>query len=333
MNNTVGIIANPESGRDIRRLVSKASVFDNMEKVNIVERILTVLQILGIKKVLAMPETFGIVPAAVSALDTHLKMEVEYVPIRILGDWKDTFLAAKFMQNKVGAVIVIGGDGTNRVVSKAETDIPIMPISTGTNNVFPYMIEATIAAEAAAAIATGVVDKNEGAYRAKRLEIIQDGEVKDIALIDVAATTLSFIASKAVWKPEYLREIVASSCSPYNIGLSSIAGTIKEITPLEDKALYVEIGEGNLIKAPIAPGILKEIGVKNVKVLNLGESVKIKSTPSLLALDGEREFDAEKDTWIRVTRNGPWLIDYKKTLRIAAEKGFFGDGTQSFDSL
>jgi predicted polyphosphate/ATP-dependent NAD kinase len=34
----VGIIANPASGKDIRRLVAHASVFDNQEKRNIVRR-------------------------------------------------------------------------------------------------------------------------------------------------------------------------------------------------------------------------------------------------------------------------------------------------------
>ena len=37
---TVGIIANPASGKDIRRLVAHASVFDNNEKINIVRRVL-----------------------------------------------------------------------------------------------------------------------------------------------------------------------------------------------------------------------------------------------------------------------------------------------------
>ena len=37
---TVGIIANPMSGRDIRRLVAKASVFPNAEKTNMVLRLI-----------------------------------------------------------------------------------------------------------------------------------------------------------------------------------------------------------------------------------------------------------------------------------------------------
>jgi hypothetical protein len=320
MNRVVGIIANPESGRDIRRLVSRASVFDNMEKVNIVERILTTLQVFGVKKILVMPESFGIVPAAVSALNKHLEMNIEYLPIKVLANWKDTYEAVRLMKDKVSAMIVIGGDGTNRIVAKLYNNIPIMPLSTGTNNVFPYMIEATIAAEATAAIAAGVVSKEEGAYRTKRLDILQNGELKDVALIDIAVTTHSFIGSKAVWKPEYIKEIVVSRCSPYNIGLSSIAGIINQD---DEKGLYIEVGDGKSIKAPIAPGILKDIGIENFKILNLGEEVKIKNVPSLFALDGEREFNAKVDTYVKLTQNGPLIIDYKRTLKIAAERGFF----------
>ncbi|MEF3244427.1 MAG: NAD(+)/NADH kinase [Caldisericaceae bacterium] len=320
MSGVVGIIANPESGRDIRRLVSHASVFDNMEKVNIVERILTTLQVFGIKKALVMPESFGIVPAAVNTLGRNLKMEIEYVPIKVFDSWKDTYEAVKLMKDKVNAIVVIGGDGTNRIVAKLSDDIPIMPISTGTNNVFPYMIEATIAAEATAAILTGIVKKEEGTFRAKRLDIIQDGELKDIALIDVAVTTHSFIGSKAVWKTEFIKEVIVSKPSPFNIGLSSIASVLSLD---EEKGVYVELGEGNSIKAPIAPGTLKDIGIKNVKTLSLGEEIKIKNIPSILALDGEREFEVKVDTYVKLTQNGPLVIDYKKTLRIAAERGFF----------
>ncbi|HEY8875633.1 MAG TPA: hypothetical protein VIM32_03140 [Desulfosporosinus sp.] len=39
-----GIIANPASGKDIRRLVAHATVFDNQEKVNLIRRILLGLQ-------------------------------------------------------------------------------------------------------------------------------------------------------------------------------------------------------------------------------------------------------------------------------------------------
>jgi len=38
MKRAIGIAANPASGKDIRRLVARASVFDNQEKCSIVAR-------------------------------------------------------------------------------------------------------------------------------------------------------------------------------------------------------------------------------------------------------------------------------------------------------
>ena len=48
---TVGIIANPASGKDIRRLIAHGSVFDNQEKVNIVRRVMLGLQAAGVEEV------------------------------------------------------------------------------------------------------------------------------------------------------------------------------------------------------------------------------------------------------------------------------------------
>ena len=45
---SIGIIANPASGKDIRRLVAYGSVFDNFEKTNIVKRILKALDALQV---------------------------------------------------------------------------------------------------------------------------------------------------------------------------------------------------------------------------------------------------------------------------------------------
>jgi predicted polyphosphate/ATP-dependent NAD kinase len=51
---------------------------------------------------------------------------------------------------QVGAIVTLGGDGTNLAVSAACSDVPLVAISTGTNNVFPTMIDGTIAGIAAA---------------------------------------------------------------------------------------------------------------------------------------------------------------------------------------
>ena len=57
---SIGIIANPASGKDIRRLVSYATTIDNQEKVNIVKRIVLAAQAMGVDTVWFMPDTFQI---------------------------------------------------------------------------------------------------------------------------------------------------------------------------------------------------------------------------------------------------------------------------------
>ena len=56
----IGIIANPTSGKDIRRLVGQALVVSNREKVNIVKRVLIGAHAVGAREVMIMPDRYGI---------------------------------------------------------------------------------------------------------------------------------------------------------------------------------------------------------------------------------------------------------------------------------
>ncbi|MDY7040901.1 MAG: NAD(+)/NADH kinase, partial [Chloroflexota bacterium] len=153
----VGIIANPASGKDIRRLVAHGSVFNNREKVNIVRRVLLGLEAAGVDEVLFMPDYFGIGLRAVEGL--KLSMRTSLLEMHSRGTQEDsTEAAARLHEMQVGCIVTLGGDGTNRVVAKGCGDIPLMPISTGTNNVFPEMVEGTIAGMAAGVVASGIVD-------------------------------------------------------------------------------------------------------------------------------------------------------------------------------
>ena len=58
---TIGIIANPASGKDIRRLVTHASVYDNLEKAHILRRVFLALDAVGIQEVTYMPDYDGLV--------------------------------------------------------------------------------------------------------------------------------------------------------------------------------------------------------------------------------------------------------------------------------
>ena len=56
---TVGIVANPMSGRDIRRLVAQASVFPNAEKTNMVLRLLAAAGAAGVERALRVHRRHG----------------------------------------------------------------------------------------------------------------------------------------------------------------------------------------------------------------------------------------------------------------------------------
>jgi predicted polyphosphate/ATP-dependent NAD kinase len=56
----VGVVANPLSGRDIRRLVTRASVFPTAEKANMIQRMLTAFGAVGVHRALLSTDLGGI---------------------------------------------------------------------------------------------------------------------------------------------------------------------------------------------------------------------------------------------------------------------------------
>ena len=72
----MGIIANPASGKDIRRLVAYGSVFNNTEKINIIKRILIALDSFGVNEVRLMPDYSGLGIQAIDDVDISLKAKL-----------------------------------------------------------------------------------------------------------------------------------------------------------------------------------------------------------------------------------------------------------------
>ena len=329
----VGIVANPASGRDIRRLVAHGLVVDNQEKVNIVRRILLGLAAAGTREVLYMPDYYGIVPRAVEGLGRHARLPMEVVPvgIRLTGTQQDSAEAAAMMR-ETGAdcIVTLGGDGTNRMVAKGCGEVPLLPVSTGTNNVFSIMIEGTIAGLAAGVVASGAVMAPGVVRRTKNLVIERDGEPPDIALIDAVILDRRFIGSRALWTAEGIRRIVITRGEPHNIGISSIGGNLAPIGPYERKGLLIDFGR-NLaaVTAPIAPGIIVPVRYESYRELQIGESVAISRAPCLIAVDGEREIEVRdgEEVAIRLTFEGPVVVDANAALAAAAACGYFRGGT------
>ena len=336
--NSVGIIANPASGRDIRRLVAHGAVFNNDEKVNIVRRVLLGLEAVGVERVLFMPDSFSIGPKALDGLQTEL--DVSILPILKTFSQRDSTQAAALMEAEgVGCIVTLGGDGTNRAVAKGCGDVPLMPISTGTNNVFPTMLEGTIAGMAAGLVTCGLADK--AVQRAPRLDIFckqpnksapveDDGNAEapdDIALVDVAVYGERFVASRAIWDASKIKELVLTRVVPGSIGLSSIGAHAPDRVDSPEHGLYLRLGSGGQpVLAPIAPGLLQEVSLAESRPLGPGETVTVKhQQPCVLALDGEREIELRQGATARLqfNLNGPRVIDARKAIDIAARAGVF----------
>jgi hypothetical protein len=64
----VGVVANPLSGRDIRRLVTQASVFPTAEKANMIQRMLTAFGAVGVHRALLSTDLGGISASVLRAL-------------------------------------------------------------------------------------------------------------------------------------------------------------------------------------------------------------------------------------------------------------------------
>src|SRR4051812_2795532 len=184
----VGIVANPASGRDIRRLVAGASVFGNPEKAGMVFRVLAGLKAAGVSRALMMPAADGLSVTLHRMFTAHRDTplpDFEELEMRLTGTALDTTRAVdEMVAAGVGAIVVLGGDGTHRVVAKACGDVPLCALSTGTNNAFPEMREATVAGFAAGLVATG---RSSALRREPALEV-EAGGVTDLALVDLAVS-------------------------------------------------------------------------------------------------------------------------------------------------
>jgi predicted polyphosphate/ATP-dependent NAD kinase len=145
----VGIIANPASGKDIRRVVARGVTVPDHEKINIVRRILIGIAALGIGEVRWMPDAADLVGRATDGL--QLGGDVQPLDLPITDSPDDTTRAAAALRERGAAcIVVLGGDGTCRAAAKGAGDVPLLPVSTGTNNAFPQFVEGTLAGLAAA---------------------------------------------------------------------------------------------------------------------------------------------------------------------------------------
>jgi predicted polyphosphate/ATP-dependent NAD kinase len=334
----IGIIANPASGKDVRRLVARASVFDNQEKLAIARRALLGIRAAakGRAKVVYLDDGHGIVRGALEGIGADL--ESQAVESTRTSSVLDTVSAARSMKALGCRVVVtLGGDGTNRAVASAWPDAPLIAISTGTNNVFPVLVEATVAGAAAGLIASGQVALSEAAARHKVIDVRIEGERGDLALIDAVHSAERFVGTRALLAPELLRAVLLTRADPAAVGMTALGGLIMPTGDDADHGVLLSLGGGHesidesfdetfdgSVYAPIAPGHYRHVAVAGARAVPFGETITLRG-PGVLAFDGERERMLEQDqlVFLTVGRSGPWVIDVKRTLHIAAASGCF----------
>jgi predicted polyphosphate/ATP-dependent NAD kinase len=329
----VGIIPNPMSGRDIRRVVAQASVFPNTEKTSMVLRIIRAVGALGVERVLLSTDAFGIAAGVLREVrrlraappSARVRLpEIEFLTLpRSTGSATDTTEYARIVAQRCSAaVVVLGGDGTMRAAAPGLGDTPMLALSTGTNNVFPIMLEATVAGMALGLIATGRARAPIERAKVLHVDVVRaDGTGRhEIALVDVCVNTIGEIGSRAVWKTDSLRELYCTFAESDAIGLSSIPAQIMPTGRTAPNGVAVLIGpsgrSSRTVLAPIAPGLLEPVGVDACEPLHPGVTRHVGLARGTVALDGERELEFGPGDRIGVTlaADGPRVIDVPAVL-------------------
>ncbi len=321
----IGIIVNPASGKDIRRLIAKGTTVTNQDKINAVIRMILAMDALGVTDVQIMPDTTGMGRRIIKELEgelTHCRVTLLKIPY-ILGTQKDTTRAAELMDRAAFAcMIVMGGDGTCRVAAKGAGNTPIIPVSTGTNNVFPQVVEGTLVGMAAGYLAIGKVATDDCCQHKPLLHLKKAGKIIDIALVDLVTVDAADTAARAVWESEQILELFLTTAAPDSIGLSSIGGWVAPLQSDQQEGLHITLGEsGRRVVAPIAPGLLKSVTVKSHHHFDAQKEIALTTTPCVVALDGEREVIArEGESWsVEYLPKGPLVVNIASTLQLACQ--------------
>ena len=207
--------------------------------------------------------------------------------------------------------------------------MPLISISTGTNNAFPRPADPTVAGIVAGLVADGSLPVQVVAQPTKTLAVLHRGR-RHIALVDVAITTDDNVGAGAIWKPETLRELFLCFAEPWAIGLSSIGGHLHPIRRDDPHGLRIRFGpDGYRVAAPIAPGVAPELDIAEFQILEMNRQTPISGSAGVIAIDGERGIRFEKGESVLVSLglDGPLAVDVNKAMYYAANEGLLRSGS------
>ena len=343
----LGVIANPVSARDIRRVVAHAGNLQITERVNILVRVLQAARAAGVEQALLMPDRGGIR----ALLERHLRRgdaampAIEFLEMEPTSTVDDTFAATRLLQRAgVAAIVVLGGDGTHRAVVRELVEgaadgtatLPIAGLSTGTNNAFPEMREPTITGLAAGLFAAARIAAAEATVPNKLVEVriaagsdpARHADRRDIAIVDAAVTRDRTVGARALWKTQSLDAAYFAFAEPEAIGLSAIGGLLQPVGRRDSGGLAVQLAADARhallhLHAPIAPGLVCAVPVASWQRMVAGEPLPVALAAGTIALDGERELTFEPGERVTMTlrENAFHTLDVARCMAVAARDG------------
>ena len=329
MSPTVGLIVNPVAGRDIRRLTGGASVSSNYAKRRTATCVLEGLTLTDDAEVLVMPDNAGLADRIVD--DAPEDLTVNLLDMTVTASGEDARNAAERFSEEADAVVVLGGDGTNRDVAHGIGDVPVVSISTGTNNVIPTAVDGTVAGIATGLIASGAVPAEETTIRHGTVEAaVNDGseERRIRGLATLGVMDQQFVGTRAILDPEDVVGCVVSRASPSEIGLSGIAGGLAVHRPDDPGGIGFQLGTASEpqqeVHAVTVPGVLSRIPVEEYRTLDDGEAFEFDVATGVISADGERELEVrDASVRLRPVADGPRLVDIDAVIERGAKEGLF----------
>ena len=321
---SIAIAVNPMAGRDVRRVAARASTMTFEAKRDAVARIAAGADAMGVTDIFVAAEPFRLATAALEWMPLKARVHVLRPPLANTA--ADTAAAiAAFLSHGATTIVSLGGDGTNRAIARAATDIDLVPLSTGTNNVFPALAEPTVAGMAAGLAARGLLPEDLRP-RCKLIHVAGADGPRDLAVVDAALLADDFTGNMRPFDAERLRRILLMRAEPDAVGTSPIGGFLDVVTADDDCGLLVDVAPSGrasaTVAAPLSPGWFREVRVADARRVPFGVAVSF-SGAGVLALDGDREHKLLPAQPLRavVRRDGPRVVRIAAALRYAARKG------------
>ncbi|MDC1306808.1 NAD(+)/NADH kinase [Pseudomonadales bacterium] len=328
--NHLGIIVNPMSGRDVRRVAARASTSSHQNKQQQVTRLVLGALANGVDKIYLANEPFRINERAIESLAERVRIEILQFPLSHTA--KDTTYMVNAMWDAgCRTFIVLGGDGTSRIVARAQPGAVILPLSTGTNNVFPQLMEASVAGAAAGLICSQQLAAENHCYRCKQLHIsvnggVEQGGQEDTALIDAVVLKNDMLGSLLPFAPENIVAVYLSRAEPASVGMSPIGGYLMPCDARDPFGVFITCGQPatTRVRVPLSPGLYGEIPIQAYGRIEFGQPQRIQG-PCILAFDGDRTIQLGTDDYAEITirNDGPWIIEPGPIMSAAAAAGLF----------